>query len=134
MLLSEFIRANPVKAKLLKIAAGGRCEHCSGPFLPAALVIHIIDTETEIGPETPDLQKHLLVLCPDCRHRFLSAPVDVRLQKELVRYRPHAVKKEMRRILGSRTRTYYPPKERDPGEIYREMFETGSLDLCLNGG
>lgn len=134
MRLSEFLKANSVKEKLLKIAAAGRCEHCSQSSPPAVLVIYLIDAGIEIGPETPDLEKHLLVLCPACHYAFQSAPGDVRLQRELVRYRPHAVRLEMRRILGSRSRTYHPPEERDPEAVFQEMLDSGALDLCLNGG
>jgi len=54
--------------------------------------------------------------------------------KELIRDRRDDVKFAMHRTLGSQTRTYKPPGEFDPEVVFREMIESGSLDLCLNGG
>jgi len=134
MLLLELFREHPVKARRLKLAAGGRCEHCSNAFPLPVLMIHIIDPSAEVTSDSSDPETDVLVLCPECHRFFMSAPVERNLQRELVSYRSAEVRNTMRHILKSPTRTYVPPVKDDPEAIFREMFESGALDQCLNGG
>jgi len=134
MNLQEFERVNAVKSRLLKLAAGGRCEHCGEAYPLVLLEIHVIDRNTDAGTDHIDLQKEVIILCPDCHRFFHARPVEESIQRELVRYRPKEVKAAMRRILGSRPRPYVPPETGDPAAIFAEMFASGALDLCLNGG
>ncbi len=98
------------------------------------LEIHVIDRNTDAGTDHIDLQKEVIILCPDCHRFFHARPVEESIQRELVRYRPKEVKAAMRRIMGTRPRRYFPPETGDPEAIFAEMFASGSLDLCLNGG
>ena len=132
-LLSEYLDEHPVKARRLRIASGGRCENCSTTFLPIVLGIHLIGNPPDRGP-SPDLQKHLLVLCPACRRSFCSGRVEESLQRELVRHRPREVRNLMREILGYRPRKYVPPGDFSPEEVFPEMITSGALDFCLNEG
>ncbi len=134
MNLQEFERVNAVKSRLLKLAAGGRCEHCGEAYPLVLLEIHTLDPRSRAETACPDLQKEVLILCPDCHFFFHARPVEESIQRELVRYRPKEVKAAMRRILGSRPRPYVPPETGDPAAIFAEMFGSGALDLCLNGG
>lgn len=72
MLLSEYLKEHPVKVRRLSTATGGRCENFSNEFSPLLLEIHIIGNPLDIGFASQDLQKHLLVLCPECRRSFRS--------------------------------------------------------------
>jgi hypothetical protein len=132
--LKEFLNVNPVKSRLLKLAPGGACEHCGEAYPLALLEIHVIDPRTRADSDRHDLQKKLLVLCPGCHRFFHKRPVQESMQRELVRYRPQEVKAAMRRIMGTRPRRYFPPETGDPEAIFAEMFASGALDLCLNGG
>ena len=132
--LQEFLHVHPVKSRLLKLAAGGACEHCGETYPLSLLEMHVIDPRTGAEGDRPDMQKELLILCPECHRFFHARPVQESVQRELVRYRPQKVKSAMRRILGTRPRTYVPPETDDPEAIFAEMFESGALDLCLNGG
>ena len=111
-----------------------RCEHCSNESLITGLTIHFIDFEADAGSDNSDPEDNLLVLCLDCSRSFLSNPENSAVLKELIRYRRDNVKFAMHRTLCSPTRTYNPPGGFDPEVVFREMIESGSLDLCLNGG
>lgn len=132
--LQEFLNVNPFKSRLLKLAAGGACEHCGEMYPVALLEIHVIYPRTMTDTGRTDLQKEVLVLCPECHRFFHRRPVQESMQRELIRYRPRQVKAAMRQVLGTRPRTYIPPLTDDPETIFAEMFESGALDLCLNGG
>lgn len=134
MLLSEYLKEHPVKARRILIATGGRCENCSNEFPQVILAIHIIGNPPDIGAAGSDLQKSLLVLCPACRRSFCSGRVEESLQRELVRHRAGEVRILMREILGYRPKKYNPPGDFDPEVIFQEMFSSGALDQCLNGG
>jgi hypothetical protein len=133
-LLSEYLTEHPVKVRRLRIATGGRCENCGNTFPPVVLEVHLIGSPPDIEDAGRDLQKHLLVLCPACRRSFCSRPVEESLQRELVRYRSAGVGNLMREILEHRPRKYVPPGDFDPAAVFQEMFDSGALDLCLNGG
>lgn len=129
-----YLNENPVKSRLLKLAAGGMCEHC-GEATPLALLdVHVIDPHTTADTERPGLHKEIIILCPACHEFFHARPADISMQRELVRYRPKEVKAAMMGILGSRPRHYVVPETGYPETIFREMFESGAPDLCLNGG
>ncbi|HOT04144.1 MAG TPA: hypothetical protein PK069_08195 [Methanolinea sp.] len=132
--LREFQNLNAVKSRLLKIAAGGVCEHCGEAYPFALLEIHAIYPRSRADTACPDLQKEVLILCPECHRFFHARPVQVSIQRQLVRYRPKKVKTAMRQVLGYQPRSYVPPETNPPDAIFREMFESGALDLCLNGG
>jgi len=134
MLLSEYLKEHPVKARRISVATGGRCENCSNEFPPIILEIHIIGNPPDFGAAGSDLQKHLLVLCPACRRSFCSGRVDESLQRELVRHRAGKIRAVMREILGYRPRKYTPPGDFDPEAVFQEMLSSGALDQCLNGG
>lgn len=134
MLLSEYLKEHPVKARRILIATGGRCENCSNEFPLVILAIHIIGNPPDIGAAGSDLQKSLLVLCPACRRSFCSRRMEESLQRELVRHRAGEVRILMREILGYRPKKYNPPGDFDPEVIFQEMFSSGALDQCLNGG
>jgi hypothetical protein len=134
MLLSVYVEEQPEKARGIRSATGSRCEHCSTMVPPAVLEIHVIGSPPDTGDAGIDLQKQLLVLCPSCRHLFHSGNVTVELQRELVRYRSRAVRNRMRDILGYRPPAYVPPGDFNPETVFREMLDSGALDLCLNGG
>jgi hypothetical protein len=134
MLLSEYLKKHPAMTRCLRIATGGRCENCSISYPPAVLEIHFIGSPPETGDDSRDLQKHLLVLCPACRRSFHSGKVELSLQRELVRHRPRAVRNRIREILGYRPPAYVPAGDFDPEAVFRELFDSGSPDLCLNGG
>jgi hypothetical protein len=134
MLFSEYLKEHPMKARRLIMATGGRCENCSNEFPLVLLEIHIIGNPPDIGTAGRDLQKHLLVLCPECRRSFRSGRVDESLQRELVRHRAGEVRTLMRETLGYRPKKYIPPGDFDPEVIFQEMFSSGALDQCLNGG
>jgi hypothetical protein len=134
MLLPDYLKENPVKALRLAIAAGGRCENCSIAVPPAVLVIHVIGNPPECKDSSRDLQKELLVLCSSCHRSFCSGRVGESLQRELVRHRPRPARNLMREILGYRPPSYIPPGNFDPEAVFRELFNCGAPDLCLNGG
>lgn len=134
MLLSRLIREQPIKEKVLKRAAGFRCEHCSHRFPSQRLVIHYINPDVECGGDNPDPENEILIVCMECSRSFLSSGVEKEMLSELVRCRDNAVKSAMHRTLCSPIRTYTPPGECDPEVMYREMIGSGALDLCLNGG
>ncbi len=134
MLLSGYLEEHPEKARDIRSAIGGRCEHCSMVVSPAVLEIHVIGSSPDTGDAGIDLQKHLLVLCPSCRKMFRSGKVAVALQRELVRYRPRAARNRMREVLGYRPPAYIPPGDFPPETVFREMLDSGAPDLCLNGG
>jgi hypothetical protein len=134
MLLSEYLKEHPVKARRLTIATGGRCENCSNEFTPVILEIQIIGTSPDFEDEGRDLQKHILILCPSCHRSFRSGRVEESLQRELVRHRAREVRKLMREILGYRPKKYNPPGDFDPEAVFQEMLSSGALDQCLNGG
>lgn len=110
MLLIEFLNRNPVKSRLLKLAAGRICEHCGNDFPLVLLVVHVINQTTVADPESIDLQREVLVLCPGCHRLFHSKPIAEVIQRELARYRPRTVKNAMRTVLGVPPRTYVPPQ------------------------
>lgn len=132
--VSRLLKEHPVKSRVLKRAAGLRCEHCSHEFPITGLTIHFIHFEADEGSDNSDPEDNLLVLCLDCTRSFLLNPGNSAMLEELVRYRKDNVKSAMHRTLCSPTRTYNPPGEFDPEVVFREMIESGSLDLCLNGG
>ncbi len=134
MLLSEYLKEHPVKARRIRITTGGRCENCSNAFPPTVLEIHVIGSLPAVGDISWDLQKHLLVLCPACHRSFRSGQVEESLQRELVRHRSREVRKQIRDILGYHPAKYVPPGDFDPEAVFRELFESGAPDLCLNGG
>lgn len=134
MLISSLIREHPIKAQVLKRAAGFRCEHCSHLFPSQLLVIHFINPDVECDGDDSDPENDMLVVCRECSISFLSNNVEKSVLRELVSYRDNTVKSAMHRTLCSPIRTYTPPGEFDLEEIFREMIESGSLDLCLNGG
>lgn len=134
MLISGYLKSHPAEAGLLSTVTGGKCENCSNPFPPAVLEIHPIGTPPANEPAGRDLQKYLLVLCPECRDSFRSGQVDESLQRDLVRHRSRKVRSRMREILGYCPREYSPPDNLDPEVVFREIFDSGALDLCLNGG
>lgn len=134
MLLSTLIREHPIKAQVLKRAAGFRCEHCSHVFPSRLIVFLFIDPDIECDGDDSDPENDMLVVCRECSISFHSNNVAKSVLRELVRYRDKTVKSAMHRTLCSPTRTYTPPGEFDPEVIFREMIESGSLDLCLNGG
>ncbi len=131
---AEYLNEHPEKARRLKQATGGRCENCSNPFPPAVLEIHLIGKSPETGVAGQDLQKRLLVLCRVCCDSFRSGQVGESLQRELVRHRSREVRNRMRENLGYRPRDYIPPDTPDPEVVFREIFDGGAPDLCLNGG
>lgn len=134
MLLSAYLEESPEKALRIKSATGSRCEHCSTMVPPTVLEIHVIGSSPDTGDAGIDLQKQLLVLCPSCRRFFCSGTVEVALQRELVRYRPREVRNRMREVFEYRPPAYVPPGDFDPEAVFQEMFDSGALDLCLNGG
>jgi hypothetical protein len=134
MLLPDYLKENPVKVLRLATAAGGRCENCSIAVPPAVLGIHVIGNPPDIGDCSRDLQKELLVLCSSCRRSFCSGRVGESLQRELVRHRSRPARNRMREILGYRPPAYIPPGNFDPESVFRELFNCGVPDLCLNGG
>lgn len=134
MLLTEYLRDHPVKVKLLKIATGGGCENCGNAFPLALLEIHVIGSPPDCGGEQNDLQKHLLVLCSDCRRSFRSGQIADSLQHELVRHRPVGIRRAMRELMNYHPRRYSPPDDIDLAAVFRDVFESRMLDLCLNGG
>jgi hypothetical protein len=134
MLLFEYLKMHPVKARRMKRATGCRCENCSNAFPLHALEIHPVGSLPDINAPGRDLQKHLLVLCPTCGRSFRAGQVKESLQRELVRHRSHEIRNKMREILEYHPREYIPPGDFDPGEVFQEMLDSGALDLCLNGG
>jgi hypothetical protein len=134
LLLSDYLKEHPTEARQIRKATEGRCENCSLVFSPEVLDILVIGNPPETRGSGQDLQKHLLVLCPVCRRSLCSGAVTVSLLRELVRYRPRSIRTQIREILGFRPSMYIPPGTFDPAKIFQEMLDSGSLDLCLNGG
>ncbi len=104
----------------IKLATGSRCELCNGRFLSSQLGIHTIDPGW--APGTPgDPQRALLILCRECHRAVHDCSLSVVDQRELLRYRPMAVKQTIRRILRYHPKTYTPP-EHDLAEIYAQAL------------
>lgn len=134
VLLSTLIREHPIKAQVLKRAAGFRCEHCSHVFPSQHLAIHFLYPDVECGSDNPDPENDILVVCMECSRSFFSIDVEKEMLWELVRCRDNAVKSAIHQTLCAPILTYTPPGECDPEVMYREMIGSGALDLCLNGG
>jgi hypothetical protein len=134
MLLSDYLKEHTTEAHRIRAATDGRCENCSLVFSLEDMEVHVLGSRPETGDPSRDLQKYLLVLCPVCYRSFTSGVVTESLQRELVRYRPRLIRREMRRILGYRPPAYSPPGTFDPATVFQEMLDSCSSDFCLNGG
>ena len=102
----------------LKLAAGSRCELCNGRFPTSHLEIHTI--QSDWNPGMPgDPQRAFLVLCRVCHRDLHACSLPLPDQRELLRHRPAAVKRTMRRILRYHPGKYTPP-EYDLAEVYAQ--------------
>ena len=116
-----------VKAKRVKLAAGSRCEICTGEFPLSILEIHLIPGKGEREASTgPDLQREILILCPACHREIHAFHIPRADQKILVRSRPSGVRREIRRVLGYQPKPYTPP-DVDLAAVYDEAHQLSSL-------
>lgn len=76
-----------------------------------------------------DLEWEILVLCSPCHRDVHEACPGVAEQKEILRYRPGHVRREMRKILDCVPKPYIPP-EQDISRIYEEA---GRINTCIFG-
>ncbi|HUU76228.1 MAG TPA: hypothetical protein VMW63_09085 [Methanoregulaceae archaeon] len=118
----------------IKLAVQFRCEWCEETKSPAILDLHLLVDDTGSYLPTPDPQKKILVLCPDCHRDIHEIPLPLQMQKDLVRKRSFARKKRIRAILDYTPPPYAPPDNQNYAEIYEECFSLRSLDMFRAGG
>jgi hypothetical protein len=133
MPVPEFCRISAVKEKKLKLAAGCRCERCAESFPLRLLELHFLeDPAASSGTIFRDVQKFILVVCPVCHHEIHSVPVPAADVKEIVRSRPAAARRAMRRILSYIPQPYHPPENTDLAQVFAEVMNA-SRDIFFNG-
>ncbi len=93
--------------KGLKLAVEGVCELCSGYFALEFLEVHQISRrlyrEMQRDPTT-----RILIVCRECHRHIHRLPVRVRDQRAIVSRRSFLVRKDLRRVLGYRSKPYTP--------------------------
>jgi len=109
----------PLKVRKIKLVLGGRCELCGMEYSLETLEIHAIQGNQPLPRDRADLEREILVLCGTCHRDLHEACLGVADQKEILRYRPKDLRREIRRILGYTPRPYVPP-ESNISEIYEE--------------
>ncbi len=93
----------------LRLAADPGCELCNGRFPTSQLEIHMIRRDWVPGmPGDP--QRNFLILCRVCHRGLHACSLSLPDQRELLRHRPAAVKRTMRRILRYNPKIYTPPE------------------------
>ncbi len=68
-----------------------------------------------------DPQRNFLVLCRVCHRGLHACVLPLSDQRELLRYRPLAVKETMRKVLRYRRKPYTPP-EYDLAEVFSQAY------------
>jgi len=119
MPLPRELTPSPIKVRKIKLVLGSQCELCNRECPVESLEIHAISVDQLRVQETPNLEREILVLCSSCHRDVHEACLTVAEQKELLRYRPASMRREIRRILNYTPKPYVPPDSNIP-EIYEE--------------
>jgi hypothetical protein len=114
-----------LKIRKIKMALGNRCELCGRERPLESIEIHAIQGDRLVARDILDLEREILVLCAPCHRDVHEASLTVAEQKEILRYRPGHLRKEIRRILTYTPRPYVPP-DSNISEIYEEAIRVNT--------
>ena len=106
---------------MLKRAAEGTCEICSGYFAFQFLEIHRI-SRRQYREMARDPSTRILVVCRQCHDTIHHLPVRVKDQRAIAASRSFFTRQDMRRVLGYHPPPYTPPKEPELSVMYDEYF------------
>ena len=112
---------SPDDEKRIKTAVESTCERC-GNYRPFSLLeIHLISHQkSRSAKKDPSLC--ILVLCPDCHQQIHSIPVSVKEERIISQSRNFFIRKDLRKILGYRSKPYTPVGDIDLAQIYEKEF------------
>jgi hypothetical protein len=120
------IKLTPAQQRKLKIAAEQICELCYDYYPLSFLKIHRISQrlykEMKRDPST-----RIMVVCDLCHSHIHKLPVPIGKQRAIVRGRSFYIRRDMRKILGYKSKPYQAPDDLNLSVIYDEYFGKSPL-------
>lgn len=114
-----------IKIRRIKLVLGSRRELCNREYPVGSLEVHAISADRLRGRNMPNLEPEVLLLCGPCHREVHEACLTVAEQKEILRYRPGDMRREIRRILGYHPKRCIPP-DPDISAIYEDAIRVST--------
>ena len=112
---------NSAQERKIKTAVEGNCELCSGYFAFPFLEVHRISRRL-YREMVRDASTRVLVVCQLCHDHIHRLPVPVKQQRAIVSSRSFYIRRDIRRALGYRPKSYTPPDNSDHAVMYDDYF------------
>ena len=123
---TDAMNITPVQEQHLKIAVEYTCELCHeyhpAPFLEIHRISRSLYKEMKRDPST-----RIMVVCDLCHNHIHKLPMPIGKQRAIVRGREFYIRRDMRKILGYKSKPYQAPDDLNLSVIYDEYFGKSPL-------
>ncbi|MEN6611397.1 MAG: hypothetical protein ABFC24_11185 [Methanoregulaceae archaeon] len=106
-----------MQVREIKRAVESTCELCHEYSALSTLEIHRVSSRL-YREMIRDPSTRILVVCPSCHCHIHRLPVRVRDQRAIISLRSFFVRRDLRKILGYREKTYMAPDDTDLSQIH----------------